>query len=393
MNRAMPRADLAAHRRSSRPLLLTGALLALALGVSACGPMTRYRGTELPAQNQPQDSRGVIAYATYQVAVARDGDTIDSVAARVGGTTGAELAARNALPIDYPLRAGEVLLLPDSVPRGAAAGGSAPDGGETTQPLACTPEGAAAAIDGTGAAATGTAAAGNPFQNGQKDPLIDPVRHRVEAGETAYSIARIYGVSTTALASWNGLGPDMGVRVGQELLIPIASGANRIPASTGTEPGQGTDVAPPPSAAAPLPQDIATTAATPASPNLGAQRTPAGGKLRPPVTAKVARSYNSASPNGVGFAVPAGTPVKAAASGEVALISEELGGLGTIVLIRHPDDLLTTYSTLSDVTVKKGDKVSAGQVIGKVAPRDKPELQFDVFRGTTSVDPTPYIGG
>mgnify|MGYP007086594001 CR=1 FL=1 len=30
MNRAMPRADLAAPRRSSRPLLLTGALLALA---------------------------------------------------------------------------------------------------------------------------------------------------------------------------------------------------------------------------------------------------------------------------------------------------------------------------------------------------------------------------
>lgn len=391
MKRAMPRADLAAPRRSSRPLLATGALLALALGLAACGPMTRYRGTELPAQNQPEDSRGVIAYATYQVAVARDGDTIDSVAARVGGTTGTELAARNALPLDYPLRAGEVLLLPDSVPRGA--GGFSADGGVTTQPLGWTPEGAAAAIDGTGTAATGTAAAGNPFQNGQRDPLIDPVRHRVEAGETAYSIARIYGVSTTALASWNGLGPDMGVRVGQELLIPIAGGANRIPAAGSTQPGQGTDVAPPPSAAAPLPEDIAPAAATPASPNLGAQRTPAGGKLRPPVSAKVARSYNSASPNGVGFAVPAGTPVKAAASGEVALISEELGGLGTIVLIRHPDDLLTTYSTLSEVTVKKGDKVSAGQVIGKVAPRDKPELQFDVFRGTTSVDPTPYIGG
>ena len=28
-----------------------------------------------------------------------------------------------------------------------------------------------------------------------------------------------------------------------------------------------------------------------------------------------------------------------------------------------------------------------------VAPRDNPELQFDVFRGTDSVDPTPYIGG
>lgn len=373
-------------RRASLPLLTGSLLVAVALGLTGCGPMTRYTGAYAPAQNQPADARGVITYATYQVAVARPGDTIDSVALRVGGTTGAELAARNALPLDYPLREGEVLLLPDSVPRGSGVGGLGTDG-VTTQPLGWTPEGAAAAIDG--AAATPPAA--NPFQNGQRDPLIDPVRHRVESGETAYSIARLYGVSVTALASWNGLGPDMGIRVGQELLIPIVSGANRISAAGETEPGQGTAVPPPPSAAAPLPDDIAT-ATEPASPNLGAQRTPAGGKLRAPVAAPINRPYNSASPNGVGFAVAAGTPVKAAASGEVALISEELGGLGTIVLVRHPDDLLTTYSTLSDVTVKKGDKVAAGQTIGKVAPRDKPELQFDVFRGTTSVDPTPYIG-
>ena len=68
----------------------------------------------------------------------------------------------------------------------------------------------------------------NPFQNGQTEPLIDPVRHRVESGETAYSIARLYGVSVTALASWNGLGPDLAVRENQELLIPIVSDANRI---------------------------------------------------------------------------------------------------------------------------------------------------------------------
>jgi len=386
MARAVPGSGMVAQRRRSGPTLAAGLLLVLAVGLAACGPMTRYRGASAPAANQPQDARGVITYATYQVAVARDGDTIDSVATRVGGTTGAALAARNALPIDYQLRAGEVLLLPDSVPRGAGTG--LDSGGVTTQPLGWTPEGAAAAID----SAPATDPATNPFGNGQQDPLIDPVRHRVESGETAYSIARLYGVSVTALASWNGLGPDMGIRVGQELLIPIAGGANRISDASDTEPGQRTEVAPPPSAAAPLPEDIAT-AATPASPNLGAQRTPAGGRLRAPVAAPVNRPYNSASPNGVGFAVAAGTPVKAAAAGEVALISEELGGLGTIVLVRHADDLLTTYSTLSDVTVAKGDKVAAGEVIGRVAPRDKPELQFDVFRGTTSVDPTPYIGG
>jgi murein DD-endopeptidase MepM/ murein hydrolase activator NlpD len=216
------------------------------------------------------------------------------------------------------------------------------------------------------------------------------VRHRVEAGETAYSIARLYGVSVTALASWNGLGADLAVRENQELLIPLVGDANRI--STGledTQPGQGTPVPAPPSAAAPLPADI-TAAVAPESPNLGALRTPPGGRLSAPVSGEVPRRYDGK--NGVGFDVPAGTTVQAAAPGEVALVSEALGGLGSIVLLRHKDDLMTTYSTLSNVRVKQGDRVQTGQVLGVVADLEHDELQFDVFRGTTSVDPTPYLG-
>jgi murein DD-endopeptidase MepM/ murein hydrolase activator NlpD len=335
--------------------------------------------------NLSPDSRGVITYATYQVAVAQSGDTIDSMASRVG-TTPQALAQRNALPQDYILRPGEVLLLPDGV---APAATGLDSGTISSQPLGWTPEQASAAIDGNTA---GAAPQTNPFQNGQTQPLIDPVRHRVESGETAYSIARLYGVSVTALASWNGLGPDLAVRENQELLIPIVSDANRISSSVDTQPGQGTPVAPPPSAAEPLPADI-TAAVDPASPNLGAQRTPPGGRLAPPVSGSISRQYNPANPNGVAFSVPAGTQVQAAAPGEVALVSEALGGLGTIVLVRHRDDLITTYSTLSDVRVQEGDAVQSGQVLGVVAPRDNPELQFDVFRGTTSVDPTPYLGG
>ena len=52
-------------------------------------------------------------------------------------------------------------------------------------------------------------------------PGTEPVRHRVGRGETAYSIARLYGVSVRALAEWNGLGPDLAVRENQYLLIPI----------------------------------------------------------------------------------------------------------------------------------------------------------------------------
>jgi lipoprotein NlpD len=337
--------------------------------------------------NARPDARGVITYASYQVAVAQDGDTLDTVAARVG-TTPAELTRLNALPPEYRLRAGEVLLLPDSVQRPAGAR-QLQTSTITTETLEWSPEAAAAAIDGSG----GTSAPQtSPFRGGQSQPLIDPIRHRVEAGETAYSIARLYGVSVTALASWNGLGPDLTVRENQELLIPIVSDANRISGASDTRPGEGTEIAAPATAAAPLPADIAE-AGTPESPNLGQYRTPAGGRLSAPVSGSISRPYNSSSPNGVGYAVASGTNVRAAAAGEVALISEELGGIGTIVLIRHPDDLMTTYSTLSDVSVEKGDTVSEGQIIGKVAPRENPELQFDVFRGTESVDPTPYVGG
>jgi murein DD-endopeptidase MepM/ murein hydrolase activator NlpD len=175
-------------------------------------------------------------------------------------------------------------------------------------------------------------------------------------------------------------------------LIPIVSDANRISGGAAdTQPGQVTPVTPPPSAAAPLPADV-VAAADPASPDLGQFRTPPGGRLSPPVNATVTRPYDPAKPNGIGYAVPAGTQVHAAGAGEVALISQELGGQGTIVLIRHQDDLMTTYSTLANVSVAKGDRVSAGQVIGVVAPRNRPELQFDVFRGTESIDPRPYLG-
>ncbi len=383
-----------AKRRGAPLAVMPGALLLSAgLLLSACAgynPLSgAIGGTSAVVANEAPDSRGVITYASYQVVVARDGDTVTTVATRLG-IPPTELGNRNALPTDYMLRQGEILLLPDSFPRPSTLGGDV-----TAQPLdgGWSAERASQAIDGgAGAApASGATPQGNPFQNGQSEPLIDPVRHRVEAGETAYSIARLYGVSVTALASWNGLGPDLAVRANQELLIPIVSGANSISSgSAAEEPGQATPIAAPPSAATPLPENIEIPT-EPVAPDLGQYRTPQGGRLAAPVSGAISRPYDSANPNGVGYAVPAGTAVKASGDGEVALISNELGGQGSIVLIRHRDDLMTTYSTLTDVTVKKGDTVRAGQTIGKVAPRDRPELQFDVFRGTTSADPTTYL--
>ena len=46
--------------------------------------------------------------------------------------------------------------------------------------------------------------------------------HRVRAGDTLWDIARLHGVTTAELMSWNGLGPSAIIRPGDELVIRIA---------------------------------------------------------------------------------------------------------------------------------------------------------------------------
>ena len=50
----------------------------------------------------------------------------------------------------------------------------------------------------------------------------DLAKHKVEAGETIYSIARLYSVSVTSLAKLNSLDAEFTIYVGQTLIVPIS---------------------------------------------------------------------------------------------------------------------------------------------------------------------------
>lgn len=409
-----------------------GATVALISLAAACSPGDGYgnmfdgtKPTDGVAATLPRpapDSRGVISYNSYQVMVAGPSDTIGDMAQRVG-LAPEELARHNGLPVSYRPRQGEVMALPRNV--GAASDGSATNGGATNggattgsapiwstdiaaSAISSAPLGAASASGQTRPTTTVAQADTNPFANGQPSPVIDPVRHRVEPGETAFSISRLYGVSVDSLSEWNGLDQQKTVRLDQELLIPVVNGANATPRATRVAainaPGTASAIAPPPSAAMPLPPNQSVTdVVVPPSPNLAAVEpvapapTPVerGGALLMPVQgATVLRPYapsGAARNEGVDLAVAAGSPVLAAESGEIALISESIGGLGTIVLVRHADNLMTVYGRVSGVTFNKGDTVSRGQQIGVVAPADTPNLHFEVRRGTAAVDPGPYL--
>ena len=69
--------------------------------------------------------------------------------------------------------------------------------------------------------------------------------------------------------------------------------------------------------------------------------------------------------HGVGIASPAGTPVRAVASGTVVDVGVR-GTYLTTVILQHGGGYYTIYATLADATVHLGDQVLAGQVIGHV---------------------------
>jgi murein DD-endopeptidase MepM/ murein hydrolase activator NlpD len=340
------------------------------------GALTTRDAALQATQSRPQaDARGVISYPGYQVAVARRGDTVASVASRIGADA-AELARYNAIVPTDPLRDGEIIALPRRV---AESGGMMAGAGVGVAPVDVSSI-ATTALDRAGGS---TASAG-----------AEPLRHQVRRGETAFGIARAYNVSARALGEWNGLGANLDVREGQYLIIPVANAAASASASGVSQPGQGSATPTPPSAAKPLPAEQTTPAAskpkeTPASPGLAAGRTSTA-KMMMPVSGSIIRPYAKGRNEGIDIAASAGAPVKAAAGGTVAAITKDTEQT-PIIVIRHDGNLLTVYAGVDAITVKKGDSVQRGQTIASVRAGTPTFLHFEVRRGVESTDPVPFL--
>jgi murein DD-endopeptidase MepM/ murein hydrolase activator NlpD len=226
----------------------------------------------------------------------------------------------------------------------------------------------------------------------------EPIRHQVRRGETAYSIARLYGVPVTAITEWNALGPDLALREGQQLLVPAASGSTP-PADMVTEPGAGSPTPVPPSAAMPLPEEVPPPADAqvvapeedPVAPDLGAAQSPSPSKtFVMPVQGPIIRDYVRGRNDGIDIGAEAGADVRAAAAGTVAAVTTNTEGI-EIVVIRHADGLLSVYTHVTDLGIAKDQTVSQGQVIGQVRPGDPAFVHFEIRRGMESLDPTDFL--
>ena len=363
---------MALHRIARTGLLLAVSATALAgcadfdIDLRTNDANTSEAARTVTAPRPEPDARGLISYPGYQVAVARRGDTVADVATRLGlGTE--ELARHNGLSADIALRQGEILALPRRVETGSGVDIATLAGDAINR-------------------ADGQITPADPASS--QGP--EPIRHQVLRGETAYSIARLYNVSVRALADWNGLGPELTVREGQYLLIPVIIDSSPAALVTTTLPGQTSGVETPPSAAQPLPEDeTPEVSETPASPDLSQDRSTSA-RLSLPVEGNIIREFEKKKNEGIDISAAAGTAVHAAAAGTVAAITRDTDQVPILVL-RHEGDLLTVYANIDAIAVEKGDTVSRGQTIAKVRAGNPAFVHFEVREGFESVDPLPYL--
>lgn len=96
---------------------------------------------------------------------------------------------------------------------------------------------------------------------------------------------------------------------------------------------------------------------------------------------------------GIDIMAPVGEPIKAAKAGEIFENSTNKWW-GHYIILKHGDDLYTYYCHQSRTAARKGQHVTAGELIGYVGKTGKatgPHLHFEVRVGKDPKDPLRYL--
>jgi murein DD-endopeptidase MepM/ murein hydrolase activator NlpD len=89
-----------------------------------------------------------------------------------------------------------------------------------------------------------------------------------------------------------------------------------------------------------------------------------------------------------------GTAVRAARAGVVSFAGWA-AGYGKLVVLQHPLGVSTLYAHLARIVIRPGDRVAAGEILGRVGMTGHatgPHLHFEVRLRGAAVDPSTALG-
>jgi murein DD-endopeptidase MepM/ murein hydrolase activator NlpD len=182
------------------------------------------------------------------------------------------------------------------------------------------------------------------------------VKHTVKKGDTVASIAKKYKGDVEDIAKYNGIPTDAKLALGEVVIVPEGE-------------------------IAVAPAKVVKKAGTSKILDSYSNSTASGFLTRPLAGGR--RTQGIHGHNGVDIAASIGTPIVAAAGGQVisAKSSGYNGGYGKMIIISHAGNVQTVYGHLNSVNVSVGQTVSQGQTIGSVGNTGKstgPHLHFEV---------------
>lgn len=189
------------------------------------------------------------------------------------------------------------------------------------------------------------------------------VQHKVKRGETLWDIARKHNTSVEAVAKINKLSKPNFIREGQVLTIPTASNSAN---------------------------------ADERSRILLASRGRLSSRLAYPLRARISSGFGprwGKQHEGVDFAAPTGTPIRAAAGGVVSYAGWS-SGYGRLIILDHGNGVTTYYAHNSRILVDQGQRVAQGQIIselGATGDATGPNLHFEVRIDGKAYDPMLFF--
>jgi murein DD-endopeptidase MepM/ murein hydrolase activator NlpD len=191
--------------------------------------------------------------------------------------------------------------------------------------------------------------------------------YRVKKKDTIYSISRKFNIDMHSLVKANNIKKPYRISLNQPIIIPFSSSDNVSSAKVIKI----------------LPKESFSKKV---------------GKFLWPIRGRILSYFGfkgkGQKSDGINISARTGQEVLAANDGVVLYSGSALSGFGKLLLIKHNGGWVTAYAHNKNLMVKKGERVNRGQKIaniGKTGHVNSPQLHFQIRHYNKVVDPIKYL--